>query len=68
MTEAHWLKRYDAAWKPLPGSTPVPLEHNTGCKWCVGEKPFVFCGLPTVAGRYCEQHEKMAVRVGEEDE
>lgn len=54
------MARYAAAFAPLPGSTPVALADNKGCKWPVGEDPFVFCGLPSVTGRYCPDHERMS--------
>jgi len=55
-------KRFAKAFRPLPGSTPVPLvdlERNC-CKWPVGENPTVFCGEKSATGRYCSHHERMS--------
>lgn len=48
------------AWDALPGSSPVPLEQRTGCKWPIGQhSPFLFCNAPTgEKGRYCPHHEE----------
>ncbi len=60
------LHKYAAAFSPIPGSTPVSLNDlgRNCCKWPVGEKPTVLCGLPTVVAgpeaRYCETHERMS--------
>lgn len=58
--KAEPMARYAAAFTPLPGSTPVSLADNRGCKWPVGEDPFLFCGLMTETGRYCPTHEQMS--------
>lgn len=55
------LDKYAASFRPLKGAPePKSLETNTGCKWPVGEKPFVFCGCATETGRYCSAHERMS--------
>ena len=60
------------AFEPLPGSEPVGLLENTGCKWPVGEKPAMFCNLdrhaqdrkrptdPVTYHPYCETHVRLA--------
>ena len=55
-------KRFAKAFRPLPGSTPVPLadlERNC-CKWPVAEQPTLFCGMESTTGRYCAVHERMS--------
>lgn len=55
------------AWTPLPGITPVTLEHMTGCKWPVSD-PFwprgsvdLFCNCEQQPGSsYCPAHTKRA--------
>jgi hypothetical protein len=44
-------------WQPLPGTTPVSLEHRTGCAWPVTRaSPHLFCNEPKVRGSYCQHH------------
>lgn len=39
-----------AIWRDLPGTSPVPLEHATGCKWPVEtrdmDREHLFCNEP----------------------
>lgn len=57
-----------SAWDALEGSTPVSLEHRTGCAWPV-EKPVgtgttLFCNLPEQEGKsWCPTHYAMGARV-----
>lgn len=46
------------AWKPLPGSTPTPLETRAGCAWPVtSDRPYLFCNEPKADGKaYCDHH------------
>lgn len=59
---AHLDGRYDHAFKPLAGSTPVTLAalDKGMCKWPIGENPTLFCGLDSTTGRYCPDHERMS--------
>lgn len=53
-----------SAWDPLPGSSPVPLEHRAGCSWPLGESPFTFCNLPVQEGKsWCEHHYAIGIKV-----
>jgi hypothetical protein len=58
----------DRIWHPLPGSSPVTVEHhvNGQCRWPVGHHgAHVFCALPVYAENadYCEVHHVFSVRV-----
>lgn len=60
--------RTTSAWSPLPGSSPVTLEHMTGCKWPVSDPfgprgtPDLFCNCePAQGSSYCPAH---ALRAG----
>lgn len=57
------------AWKPLPGTTPVPLEglgqakRDNQCHWPLGEAPFLFCGAHAEEGKtYCDTHQHLSTR------
>lgn len=58
-------------WEPLAGSTPVTLEHVTGCRWPVSD-PFappgsidLFCNCqPMEGGSYCPEHHARSVGQG----
>ncbi len=45
-------------WQPLPGTTPVSLEHRSGCCWPVTDKPpHLFCNAERMPGKpYCQYH------------
>ena len=63
MTQPDKMDKYEAAFQPLPGApAPVSLMDLAPrcCKWPVGDKPVVFCGLHAETGRYCEEHERMS--------
>lgn len=53
-----------AAWEPLPGSSPVPLERlQGGCRWPCGDSPFLFCNETVRQGSpYCGGHHALAYR------
>ncbi len=56
----------DDAYEALPGTTPIPMtltnEHT--CKWPIGEKPTMFCGLPVDGKKpYCSVHSRRAFRL-----
>lgn len=49
-------------WEPLPGTSPVPLEAlGDGCKWPLGDGPFMFCGAPKDGEHpsYCATHRRI---------
>jgi hypothetical protein len=49
-----------AVWDPLPGTTPVSLEHRKGCAWPVTrDSPHLFCNEPTARGSYCQHHHNL---------
>lgn len=53
----------ESAWLPLPGTTPVALEHLEPhrCKWPIGDHPILFCGCAARAGSpYCDTHAEMS--------
>lgn len=53
------------AWEALPGTAPVGLLELTDrtCRWPLGEKPFRFCGCPTVHGSvYCGTHTALGTK------
>lgn len=63
--EPRKITRLDAAWLPLPGTTPKPLaEHQYGeCKWPIGEAPMLFCCAPALEEKpWCAAHDAMAYR------
>jgi len=49
-----------SVWLPLPGTTPVSLEHRApnGCAWPVTDKPpHLFCNAERKPGvAYCDHH------------
>jgi len=55
---------------PLPGSDPVPLSECTGCRWPLGDSPFLFCNMPVTEGElvtgrrpmWCDAHSKIGYR------
>lgn len=53
-----------SAFEPLPGTMPVPLVANTGCKWPVDGlhgKGLLCCGEPyETTGPYCRHHRILA--------
>lgn len=56
---------YERAWRPLPGSKPVALEHHTtGCRWPVEFKGEAdrFCNEMRTTERYCATHHAMGVK------
>jgi len=58
-------------WKPLPGTSPVPLMERTGCRWPIdGEAgAALFCnGAVEGSGSYCCAHEAVATRSESEGE
>lgn len=58
------------AFEPLPDTTPVPLEDNTGCRWPVnvtleGNERVMFCNMPVTPGKvhkWCDQHHAIGVK------
>lgn len=60
-----------SAWQPLVGSSPVTLEHVTGCKWVVSDPflpPFskdLFCNCAVMPGKsWCPEHHARSVGKG----
>ncbi len=60
----------DPIWLPLPGSTPIAVEHHLDgtCKWPVGQHgAHLFCALPVPAAgkNYCQAHHDAGTRIPE---
>lgn len=56
---------YSYAWDPLPGTSPVALEHHRGaCRWPIKVPGAIdrACNEPTDGGRYCAHHHALGVR------
>lgn len=60
-----------AAWLPLPGSTPIALEHHKAdmCLWPLGQDPTLFCALPVDVDpkglrtyNYCPAHHALGTK------
>lgn len=51
-------------WTPLPGTTPVDLEHRKGCAWPVTKSPpHLFCNAEPMPGKpYCDHHHSIYKR------
>lgn len=51
------------AFAPLPGSAPIRVaDHKDGCRWPIGDGPFLFCNEAVSSGHYCATHAQVAHR------